>query len=337
MEGGRKMGIIKLRTKIEAFIVICFLIMLTTVSVLSVTRTITNSGDNSYMLIRNSKGNYWDPTGANLQAAINDLGDSGGTIWVGDDITLSSEIRFIYSNMILDFEGHTVTLGADISFINVTDGVWYSTVRNVKIDVSNGQTKSIIILYAPPNGGWPYRLRFNLFENIEINNAYGYANHNYIGIHLYLDVGTDNPNGRASFLCNTFRKITIAAPKIGILLQCDDCDAYGGGNTFDDIFIDTFVTGVEFRIDAGASNLGFSESVFNNVKMQADTWSKDGFKSITGNGNHFDHCLIWDWIVASLPNHEWSITNRAEDTYICAHYIVDILDQGVHTNIVNPL
>jgi hypothetical protein len=329
MEGGRKMGIIKLRTKIEAFIVICFLIMLTTVSVLSVTRTITNSGDNSYILIRNSKGNYWDPTGANLQAAINDLGDSGGTIWVGDDITLSSEIRFTYSNMILDFEGHTVTLGADVSFINVTDGVWYSTVKNVKVDVKNGQTKSIIILYAPPNGGWAYRARFNLFENIQINNPYA-NNHAWTGIHLYLNIGVDSPNGLASFLENTFRKISMNSCKNGILLECDNCDAYGNSNSFDDIWIEEFENGVYFKVDPGATN-GFNENVFNDVKLQTTTWSKYAFRDISHDGNHFDHCLAFDWYAASSPVHEWSIASGAWRTRIYAHYIVDILDQGSGT------
>lgn len=329
------MSSIRLRTKMEVFVVICFLIMLTIVSVLSVDRTITNSGDNSYTFIRNSKGHYWEPTGANLQLAMNDLGDSGGTIWVGSDITLASELRFTYSNMILDFEGHKVTLGADISFLNVTDGVWYSTVRNVRVDVSNGQTKSIIILYAPPNGGWAYRIRFNLFENIQINNAYT-SSHAWAGIHLYLNVGADNPNGRASFLENTFRKITMNSCNSGILLETDDCDAYGNANYFDDIWIDQYENGVYFKVDSGATN-GFNDNVFNNIKLQTTTWTKYAFRDISHNENHFDHCLAYDWYTASSPVHEWSLLPSAYKTYICAHYIADILNQGVQTNIVNPL
>ena len=100
----------RLRTKIEVVGMIFFMITLLTVSVLSVNRTITDVGDSSYTLIRNSKGHYWDPTGANLQLAINDLGDDGGTITVGSDISLSSELRLTYNDINLDFGGNTVTL-----------------------------------------------------------------------------------------------------------------------------------------------------------------------------------------------------------------------------------
>lgn len=303
----------------------------------SVTRTISDFHDNKDTLIRNSNGKYWESTGENLQAAIDDLGNDGGTIWVGSDITLSSELRLNYSHMTLDFEGNKVTLNGDISFIDVPGGIWYSNVRNVEVDVSNGQTKPVIYLELPPSMGWAKRVHHCLFENIFITNSYGESNDDYTGIHLNINVGTDSPAGHASFQGNTFKHIRMYFPKTAILLESDDCDAYGSGNTFEDIYVWNFETGVEFRIDPGASNLGFSQTLFDNVKLQSATRSKDGFKNITGNGNHFDHCLIWDWYGASSPNHEWSITNRADRTYICAGYISDILDEGTKTNVVNPI
>jgi len=325
---------IKLRTKFEIIGALLFIALLVAISAESVTRTITDSTDNSYTLIRNSKGNYWAATGANLQTAINDLGSGGGTVWVGSDITLSSALN-IGNYTIVDFEGHNVILGSDVSFINLTGGVWYSTIRNVNVKISNGQTKDVICLYAPPGMGWAYRKRFNLFENINIINSYA-NNYAWTGIHLYLHVGVNNPNGRASMVFNTFRKITMNDCKTGILLGSDNCDAYGGGNSFDDILIDGYTTGVEFKINPSAIGLGFSESVFNHVKLQTAARSTDGFCNITGNDNHFDHCLIWDWYAATSPNHEWSITNRADQTYINADYMSDLSDAGTDTNIVNP-
>jgi len=44
-------------------------------------RRINDSYDNVDTLIRNSKGNYWAATGANIQLAIDDL-SSGGTVWL---------------------------------------------------------------------------------------------------------------------------------------------------------------------------------------------------------------------------------------------------------------
>ncbi len=320
---------VNLRTIIEVCCLFSLWILLATVvTVMSANRTITDSGDSAYTLIRNSKGNYWDPTGANLQAAINDLGNTGGTVIVGSDIILSSTLK-LGNYTIVDFENHKVTLNSDISFINLSGGVWYSGIKNVRITITNGQTKPIIVLYAPPNGGWAYRLRFNLFENIQIYNPYQ-NNHEWTGIHLYLNIGTDNPNGRASFLFNTFRNIQMNSCKNGILLECDDCDAYGNGNTFDTIWIDEYENGVYFKVDSDATN-GYNQNVFNNVKLQTATWSKYAFREISHNGNHFDHCLAWDWYAATDPIHEWSIAAGAWKTRIYAHNIADILDLGSNT------
>ena len=71
-------GILSFRTKAEVILVAFLLIGITTVSVMSVTRTITDSSDTVYTYIRNSNGNYWAATGANLQTAIWDLNSSDG-------------------------------------------------------------------------------------------------------------------------------------------------------------------------------------------------------------------------------------------------------------------
>jgi hypothetical protein len=324
---------INLRTVIEVCCLVSLWILLgTVITVMSVDRTITDSGDSSYTLIRNSNGHYWDPTGANLQLAINDLGNNGGSVWVGSDITLSSELH-MRNYTTLDFEDHKVTLTSDISFLNLTNGVWYSTVRNVRISPSNGQTKSIIVLYLPPNGGWHDRIIHNLFENIDIINSYP-SSRGWAGIHLYVNVGVDKPSDMANFLFNTFRKITMNDCMTGILLECDDTDAYGNGNNFDDIWIDAYVNGVWFKVDAGATN-GFNQNLFNDIKLQTASFSTNAFRDISHFGNHFDHCLAWDWYAASNPVHEWNILPSATKTYICAHYIADILNQGTLTNIAN--
>jgi len=330
---------IKLRTKFEIIGALLFIALLVAVSAESVTRTITDSTDNSYTLIRNSNGKYWAATGDNLQIAINDLGSGGGTVWVGSDITLTTTLKLNRSYITIDFESHKVTLGSDITFINVSSAtpVIGSTVQNVHIDPISTQTKDIISLYLPPNAGWANRIWSNLFENIIIGRSDLGGNHNYIGIHLYIDVGAYDPMDMASFFGNTFRHITMYNPNTAILLESDNTDAWGNANNFEDILVWAYVTGVEFKIDPSATGKGFSQGVFDNVKMQTADYSKDAFKNIDGNGNHFTDCLVWDWYAATSPNHEWSIDSNAEDTYINVHYIIDILDNSQNTKIVDPL
>lgn len=87
-----KKRMLSFRTKAEVILVASFLICLSVVSVMSVTRTITDSSDNIETFIRNSNGGIWEATGANIQLAINDL-TTGGTIWMPDGTTdISSDI-----------------------------------------------------------------------------------------------------------------------------------------------------------------------------------------------------------------------------------------------------
>ena len=64
---------ITLRTKIEATLVLLLLVsIVAAASVISVTRMISDSHDDVDTYIRNSNGNYWECTEANIQAAIDD-------------------------------------------------------------------------------------------------------------------------------------------------------------------------------------------------------------------------------------------------------------------------
>ena len=122
---------IKLRTKFEIISLVAFITIMVTISAAAITRTITDTGDNSYTFIRNSKGNYWECTGANIQTAIDDLGANGGTVWVGSAVTLNSPIK-PKNYITIDFQGNFVTLGSDISFVNVT-ACRYAAVKNANI------------------------------------------------------------------------------------------------------------------------------------------------------------------------------------------------------------
>ncbi|MCD4739604.1 right-handed parallel beta-helix repeat-containing protein [archaeon] len=91
------------------FLIVVVLLLTTLYFVGSVTRSISDSMDNKETLIRNSNGNYWEPSETNsqveIQAAIDDVAASGGgTVWLPPGlfeitypIYLDDNIRFVGS------------------------------------------------------------------------------------------------------------------------------------------------------------------------------------------------------------------------------------------------
>lgn len=66
---------------------------------------VDKSVSNFEKFIWNSNGNHWEATGINIQIAINDLRETGGTVWIPDgEITISSRI-FTVDNLTLSFSG----------------------------------------------------------------------------------------------------------------------------------------------------------------------------------------------------------------------------------------
>jgi hypothetical protein len=296
----------------------------------SVTRVISFAGDNKDTFIRNSKGNYWEPVGSNIQLAIDDLGTAGGTVWVGKDVNLSAPI-LLKNNVIVDFEYHIAKLTSDSSFVRA-QACQFATVRNVRVEITDGHTAPVIHLYIPPGAQWADRVRYNTFENIFVNNpsawieGEGYSKHNHTGIHL-------ENNGGSNFLYNTFRDIQMHGVKTGIWLEQAICNSgWGNGNYFENIWIDQFETMIWFDVPVCAPWAGaYNQNVFQNVKGESAVYSLDGVKDVSHNGNHFDHVLVWDWWFPTNPNHDWSIRNDSTNTYICSHYLDDVLDEGTGT------
>lgn len=330
----KKMKVMKVRTKIELIISLGVIILVSIIGVASVTRIITDSNDNVATFIRNSNGNIWEVNEINLQAAIDDLNGDGGYVKVGDDITLTSPIQLDGDHYCeLDFENHKVTLSNDISFI-IVESTSFATVKNVRVILTSDHTASVLHLRLPSGSGWSDKIRYNNFENIVIQNTgywipgVGYGEHNYTGIHLEIKADSN-------FLCNTFRNIQMFGAGTGIYLECDHETGWGNGNYFEDIWIDQFDTAIWFSLTADSNN-GFNQNVFQHIKAQSATFSRYGVRDISRNANHFDHVLMWDWWVTENPVHEWSLTNRAYRTYICAHLIDEINDNGLYTTMAKP-
>ena len=358
----------KAKNKIQAILVVGLMLIISASSALSGTVTITDEGirdsingeilnftsnfgsftnitldgkreingtyDNKDTLIRNSNGKYWAVDGVaddvQIQAAIDDVG-SYGSVYVGCNTTISSPIIFDVNDYItLDFEGNYVTLDGDIEFVNLTR-TSSTTVKNVRVLPSEYQTASIIVVYVGDTTG----CKRNNFYDITIGHhdthwipGSGWAEHNFTGIEM-------NLAGTASALRNTFSRITMSGVYNGILLKQSYASAanYGNGNYFEDIYVDQYVNCINFTIDDGAT-FHFNQNVFNHVKSQTATYSEYGVMNVSGSGNHFDHCLMWDWSTCDNPVYEWWIGAKAYYTTIDNLHNYDddyIFNEGVST------
>lgn len=141
---------IKLRTKIEIIgAVLIFLILLAN-GLFAVTRTITDTGDTIDTYIRNSKGKYWEATGANIQTAIWDLNSTGGTVWLpGGVLVITNDISMEENVTIIGLgEGRTI-ISSDYSGaipIWVQGGDDNCTLRDFTIDMNNNGGNGIYVV-----------------------------------------------------------------------------------------------------------------------------------------------------------------------------------------------
>ncbi|MCD4740575.1 hypothetical protein K8R43_05320 [archaeon] len=309
----------------------------------SVTRTISDSQDNKETLIRNSNGKYWEPTGENIQAAIDDL-ENGGTVWVGSDVTLSQAI-VPKSDVRIDFQNHKISFSEDVSFLNMigdgTAGLRRSVIENAYVDPYPGTSKGMILVYIPDkpaNENHRWTIRHNTVRNIKIIG--GSSDKNFIGIHLKID-------GDSSILDNRFEDIFTDWGGTGIKLECNDA-GWGNGNIFDNIYINYYKTFIDFEMNVPhASGNGFNYNTFHDCRCQTVSsdshsyWSEYGVKEISGYGNSFNDCLIWDWYMVDDTHsnhgvHEWWLGSKAYDTKIGVMSFREdyYLDEG-HRTVVN--
>ncbi|MCD4739609.1 right-handed parallel beta-helix repeat-containing protein [archaeon] len=113
--------------KDKFFGIIVLLLVLTTIYLVgSVTRTISDSQDNKETLIRNSNGNYWEPIGANIQVAIDDVAMSGGgKVWLPPGTFNVNALDEDGSNEhAIELKDNVALIGSgrDITIIETTEG-----------------------------------------------------------------------------------------------------------------------------------------------------------------------------------------------------------------------
>lgn len=156
------------------------LLVVGSLSALSVTRTITPTGDDVTTFIRNSNGGYWSVTASNLQTAINEgvkvTIPSNVTITLSSDLALDNNTLLVGGGKTTIFQCNNASIkGTDVSNITLKDfrilgtkgiliqGDCYNiTVENIIATNNNSDIASPFNFYAGDNDN---------IENLKIINC----------------------------------------------------------------------------------------------------------------------------------------------------------------------
>jgi len=175
---------------------VVFILILSGSSVFGLTRTITDTGDDVSTFIRNSNGNYWAATGANIQSAIDDL-SNGGTVTLPEGTFAISTAVTVGDNVHLTGQGTATVLvladGSDCDVIensNRSNGNDNITISNLKVNANkHGQTgtkhyqgitlakcnhstiKDVFVTNSYEAGIFLYDGFFNMVDSCRITNA----------------------------------------------------------------------------------------------------------------------------------------------------------------------
>lgn len=102
------------------------MIVVATITAVSVTRTITDTGDSVETFIKNSNGNYWSVSEANIQAAINDLGASGwknGIVWIPGNKEIIINTGIVLKKYVtLDLQGSYLDVRSNVDGVTMAEG-----------------------------------------------------------------------------------------------------------------------------------------------------------------------------------------------------------------------
>ena len=345
--------VLSLRTKAEVIIVACLLISVFAVNVMSVTRTITDTSDTIDTYIRNSNGNYWEVTEANLDLALDDVG-TNGWISIGDDMTKSTTIDMTgHDGVEIRGNNHVFTMTADVPLINFS-AVLYSGITDFKVIPSTTHTDDIILFHIS-NGdsdtAWNKRVWNCYATNFEIVESSAYtAQHNWTGVHFWM-------NNDSSMENNYVTDFYMYGAGIGIHLEIDGTDltadetynAFMNLNSIYNGYINRCVTGIWFDDDgagryaegeSGGLNSWFIKGVTTQAtasSIYGDNPRMYGLRNVTGSGNIIE-MLVYDWGVVDNPGFQYWIGKYSFDTKLTIQSDWDessntCFDEGYETTI----
>lgn len=269
------------RTKVELVVAISFIMILTSINVLSITRTISDTGDTVDTYIRNSKGNYWAATGANLQLAIYDLANQSGTVWLPSGTIYFSTTVYLTSNIHLQGAGmystilresgsgdltrlvccnkHNVIISDFTVHGNNTRSGGAQT-NNIPIDfrgLQNVTIYNIRVIYSSDSGLTFYALALAEYGNIDV--GYGVKNFSIDNYEVYCIEGHGLQLGNAyDGTINNYR---------GNFITNDGMDSSGSYNITCSNFRlrNISVDGIKFTASVGSSNIQL-----NNINIESN-------------------------------------------------------------------
>jgi hypothetical protein len=201
---GAEMSIFKIGTKIQAVLSVAFLLVVSLSSIFALQITYSDTGVTYDVagIISNSKGHYWAATGANLQAAIWDLNNQSGTVWLpATTINCTAKLQLtnhssiigagMYSTILRNADGSSMTAGLvqarskhNISFSDMTidgnaagavgqnaiqfDGVKFFTLKNLYCHNLDGNG-----IWVGNAEGATAISNYGTIENIVVNSMLG--------------------------------------------------------------------------------------------------------------------------------------------------------------------
>jgi len=320
MEGWVIMRTLKLRTKIEIIIAIAFVMSLVVSSVISINRTISDTHDDVDTFIRNSNGNYWEATGTNIQAAIDDFGITappnsgyGGVhayVYLPGNttITVSSTIN-IKDHITLDMQGCEIKPSGNIDVFKLDKG---AQIRNGIINVSGVATyNSKAIMLNTLDYPWQKEHPV-IIEDMVLASESGRG----VGICFNTSSASDQ---RATNV--QVEDIDIKNFEYGIVIDHTSTgDSYINGNMFARITIYncTYPIKVYESVAEASGNYFRTINIYCNSSTEYIIWNN-------GHGNQYDGIFVFNWDNNSGTRTSYNFTEKfsgdwsgaAHSCYLC--------------------
>jgi len=294
-----------------------------------ITQTIPDTHSDIETYIKNSKGNYWRATGDNIQAAINDLDNTSGTVWLPGSTTLAVNSTIVlWNNVILDMGGCVLKPSGDFDVIDVRES---STLKNGIIDVSDIDDFDHACIVI--NGIHFIDTKENTTKifNMELQSA----NQKGTGIYLHVD---DDEQAIGWVRCNVIRTESF---EYAIHIHCDNdgdsCGSWINGNTFIDLrgSNDKYFIYIERNTEVSEPYSACSGNIFNTIQYQTSKNTECIIRT-DGYANIFDNIILWDWNHADPGKTSIEFTSDTKQCYISFRGGSDgLVDNGFKNTILN--
>lgn len=329
---------LKLRTKAEIACVVALLLIISVISVMPVTLTFTDDNVNVNTFIRNSNGNIWSTTGANIQAAIDDLNGNLGIVWLPGNTTITTSSTITLGvNTIVDMQGCIIKPDSSFDVVSIKSG---SQLLNGKIDVTEVSFKDRCILF---DGGNLIRAREADISTMVKNVGLRSTNQNGTAIELRADSKVSNEYvvfATCSYIQTDSFEYCIFLNNTGGAVGNDN---YLNSNTFENIQSnnDKYVVWMERNTSLTLSQSGVEGNSFESNIVQCNNGTIPTYTYqilyCEGGTNTFEF-IVWDWNYTDIngqnPSYEFTSGanyNKLEFTGAAAN----MSDNGIGNTIMD--